>query len=111
MGQYLTIDPVTKHKLLKPSPTCMSKIGEVECGHCVMIKSKDEFFVGEAEKYHLNKKPWSQIREESVLLPAEESYAPLMADTINMCKKNQCDKEVEKFKVKLNVLNLLEKRP
>lgn len=87
----------------------MKNIKEVECGHCVMIVSKKEFFVGEKEENRYNKKPWSQIREESVLFPAEESYAPLSQYVINACKKMNCNDQVNRFKVKLNVFNLLEK--
>lgn len=109
MEQQLTIDPITKHVLLRPSPTCMKNIKEIECGHCVTIVSKKEFFVGEADKYHYNEKPWSQIRRESALLPAEESYGPLSTYIINACKKMNCNDQVNRYKVKLNVFNLLEK--
>lgn len=37
-------------------------------------------------------------------MPAQESYAPLSAHIINSCIQLKCDKEVTKFKVKVNVL-------
>lgn len=63
-----------------------------------------EVYVGEKDK--LNGKPWSQLKMESVLLPATESYAPLAAYIINACKKSGCSKDIEKFKVKLDSLEL-----
>lgn len=110
MAQRLVKNPTNGHLLLRPSPTCMEKIGEVECGHCVRIISQKEFFVGEETKNHFNGKPWSQLRSESIYLPAEESYGPLSVSLINLCKKTKCNEEVTRFKVKLNVLNLLEKK-
>lgn len=109
LQQWLHKDPVTKHLLLEPSPKCMSEIGEPECGHCVWIVSRKEKFVGEKEKNWLNKKPWSQLKAESVYLPAEESYGPLLTGAINACKKMNCNDQVTRLRVKLNVLNLLEK--
>lgn len=50
-------------------------------------------------------KPWSQVRRESIYLPAEESYAPLSAYIINQCKKSNCNAQVDAFKVKLGVLS------
>lgn len=79
----------------------MEKIQEPECGHCVLIVSNAEFFVGENPEHFFNGKSWSQLRNESVYLPAKESYAPLAAYMINACKKNNCSSEVERFKVKL----------
>lgn len=52
-----------------------------------------------------DKKPWSQVKAESVYLPAEESYAPLAASIINDCKKFSCSDSVDAFKVKLDSLN------
>jgi hypothetical protein len=105
LKQRLTTDPVTGHLILKASPVCMKEIGEVECGHCTYIVSGKEIYIGENEKFHLNKKPWSQLREESILMPAEESYAPVATYIINSCKKMNCSDDVTRFKVKLDSLN------
>lgn len=105
LGQHLSNDPATGHLLLNPSPTCMEEIGEPECGHCVFIRSGNIFFVGEKEGHLYNKKPWSKLRQQSVYLPAEESYAPLAAYIIDSCKKMHCSEELEKFRIKLNSLN------
>ena len=35
LQQHLSTDPITGHLILKPSPACWAKIGEVECGHGV----------------------------------------------------------------------------
>ena len=102
-------DPVTGHTLLKPAPICMEEIKEPRCGHCIWIVSKKVQYVGEKKETWLNGKPWSQLRDESVLLPAEESYGPVSAHMINQCKKLNCSDEVDRFKIKLNVFNLLEK--
>jgi hypothetical protein len=103
-AQRLWEDPQTGHTLLSPSPTCMEKIGEPECGHCVWIVEGQEAFLGEKEGHLLNGKPWSQIRKESVYLPAKESYAPLATYVINSCKKLRCNDDLTKFKVKLDSL-------
>lgn len=105
LTQRLAKDPETDHLILRPSPTCMKKIGEAECGHCTYIVSGKEIFVGEDKKYHLNGKPWSQITRESIVVPAVESYAPLAEYVINACKKMKCDKDVERFKLKVDSLN------
>lgn len=105
LGQRLTISPVSGNLLLTPSPTCLKKINEPECGHCVWIVSGKEQFIGEAPETHLNKKPWSKIKQQSIYLPAQESYAPLATYIINACKKMNCSNEVTKFKVKLDSLN------
>ena len=105
MAQRLSTDPVSGHMLLAPSPTCMKQIAEPECGHCVYIVSGKEFFLGEQAGHWLNGKPWSKIRQQSVYLPAAESYAPLETYIINSCEKMGCDSDVTKFKVKLDSLN------
>jgi hypothetical protein len=105
LSQRLSTNPANGHLILTPSPTCMKKIQEVECGHGVSIVSGAEIFVGEAPKYHFRKKPWSQLKRESVYVPAEESYAPLAAYIINSCKKMNCSEDVTRFKVKLDSLN------
>ncbi|RYG93861.1 MAG: hypothetical protein EON58_17485 [Alphaproteobacteria bacterium] len=105
LEQRLSTDKKTGHLMLTPSPTCMKEIGETTCGHCVYLMSGDEIFVGEKKENWLNGKPWSQLNRESVLLPAEESYAPLAAYIINSCEKMNCNDQVTRFKVKLDSLN------
>lgn len=84
----------------KPSPTCMIEIAESECGHCVWIVSGKEKFVGNKSENYLNGKSWTTIKEHSVLVPGEFSYAPITTYMINQCKRFNCHKEVGKFKVK-----------
>lgn len=103
--QRLATDPKTQHLMLTASPTCMKQIQEPECGHCTYIVSGKEIFVGENKKTWLNNKPWSQIQKESILVPAQESYAPLSSYLINSCEKMNCDKDVQRFKVKLDSLS------
>jgi len=93
-------DPVTGHILLKPSPSCMKEIKEPECGHGMSIVSGKEYFVG--EKTLFKGKKWSQLKEESLMCPALECYAPLAAHLIKECKKSGCDSDIEKFKIKVD---------
>jgi hypothetical protein len=96
------VNPVNGHIELRPSPTCMKHIGEPECGYGLYIISGREVYVG--EKTLFNGKPWSALKAQSVLLPAEESYSPLAAYIINACKKMNCSDQVTRFKVKLDAL-------
>lgn len=105
LTQRLYQDPVTKHVMLAPSPVCMKEVGEAECGHCVYIISGKEVFIGEEKGHWLNGKPWSKIRQQSVYLPALESYAPLSTYIINSCAKLKCDDEVNRFRIKLKPLD------
>lgn len=105
LAQRLYQDPITNHQMIAPSPTCMKQIGEPECGRCVWIVSGKEAFLGESSGHWLNGKPWSKLRQESVYLPAAESYAPLATYIINSCKKMGCSDDVDRFKVKLDSLN------
>lgn len=82
----------------------MEKIVEFECGHGVFIMSGREVWVGENKENWFNGKPWSQLKRESILVPAVESYAPLSTYIINSCAKNNCDAEVDRFKVKIDEL-------
>ncbi len=107
--KHLGIDPDTKDLVLLPSPTCKKQINESECGHCTYIVSGKEIYVGEKEGHWLNGKPWGQIKEESIYLPAEESFAPLADYIINSCKKLKCNSQIEEFKVKLNSLKVQQK--
>lgn len=105
LAQRLATDPVTGHLLLKPSPTCMKEIGEPECGHCVYIVSGRQLFIGELDPHKLNGKSWSKLRQQSVYLPAEESYKHLATYIINSCAKMGCSDDVTKFKIKLDSLS------
>jgi hypothetical protein len=102
LEQRMSVDPVTKHILIRPSPLCMEKIKEPECGQGVGIMSGKEYVVG--EKHLFSGKPWSQLRAESIMCPAKECYAPLSNYIINQCKANNCNEEVNKFKVKLDAI-------
>lgn len=104
LSQRMATDPETKHLVLAPSPTCMKEIGEVECGHCTFSMSQKEIYIGEAKKTWFNKKPWSQLHYESILVPAVESFAPVQAYIINACEAANCSGDVQRFKVKVNSL-------
>jgi hypothetical protein len=101
LGRFIEKDS-SGHDILKPSPACMKAIEEPECGHCTYIVSGKEIYVGEYKKF--NKKTWSQIKSEAIVLPAEESYAPIAAYMINACKKMNCSKDINRFKVQLGTL-------
>lgn len=106
LQQHLGTDPVTQHLILKPSPACMlMKVPEPECGHGVYVMSGKEFFVGEDKQNLWKGKKWSAIKAESIYMPAVESYAPMTTYIINECKQNNCDNQVDAFKIKLNSLN------
>lgn len=99
LAQRVTTDPVSGHMVLKPSPTCMKQIKEAECGHGVSIITRKQIFVGEDKAHWYDGKPWSQLRRESVYLPAQESYAPLSKALINFCAQSDCNDDVDKFRV------------
>lgn len=100
LEQHLQLDPTTMHLFLVPSPVCQKEIGEIECGHGVAIVSKKEIFVGENALHRFNNKPWSQVKRESIYMPAAESYAPMEDYMINSCKKMNCNDQVTRFKLK-----------
>lgn len=102
---FFTIDADTGHELLHGSPACVANINENQCGHCTYIVSGKEIYVGEQKAHQFNGKPWSQVKRESIYVPAAESYAPIQAYIINSCKRLNCDKQVDAFKVKLDSLN------
>lgn len=102
LEQRITSDPKTGHTLLTPSPTCVKEIGEFECGHGVAIVSGKSIFVGDKEENYFEGKPWSMLRDESILVPAQESYAPLATYLINTCAKYKCSDEINRFKVKID---------
>ncbi len=94
----ITVDHMT------PNPVCMAEIGEPQCGYCTWTISDKEKYVGEAEATHLYEKPWSQIRDESILSPSE-AFAAVKAWVVKMCYDNPdvagCA-EVAKWRVKLD---------
>lgn len=105
LSQRLAKDAITGHMILKPSPTCMEKINEAECGHCTYIISGKEIFIGEKDTSFFNGKSWSVLRSQSILVPAKESYAPIATYMINACKKMNCDDDVNRFRVKIGTLS------
>ncbi len=105
MQQRLSTDPVSGHLVLTASPTCMKYIGEPECGHGVYIVSGRQIIIGELPGHLLNGKKWSELKAQSIYVPAKESYAPLSTYMINSCKKMNCDSQIDAYKVKLDSLN------
>ena len=82
----------------------MKQIGEVECGHGVYIVSGKQIFVGENAPWLFNGKKWSEIKNQSIYVPAVESYAPLATYIINECKSKECNDQIDRFKVDLGNL-------
>lgn len=82
----------------------MKAIGEFECGHGVYLLSKQEIYVGENPKTWYNKKSWSRLKRESVIVPAQESYAPLAVYMINACEQMNCMDEVTRYRIRLDEL-------
>jgi hypothetical protein len=104
LTKRLKKDSATGHVILSPSPTCEVEIEEPECGHCVYIVSGREIYLGNKEGHTLGGKTWADIQAEAVLLPAQESYAPLATYIINSCEKEGCSMYAQKFKAKLSPL-------
>lgn len=102
--QRIAHDPVTDHMILLPSPLCMKNIQEFECGHGVFIISGNEVWVGEDPKHWYKGKSWSQLKAQSIYLPAVESAAPLWTYIINACAKAQCNDQVDRYRVQLDQL-------
>ncbi len=98
-------DPVSHHIVLTPDPVCMDKIKEVECCYGVSIVSGSEVFIGDEKEHWFKGKACGELIEESIMLPAVESYAPLAGYIIDSCKKMNCSDQVDAFKVKLDSLN------
>lgn len=96
-------DPETHHQVLQDSPACREKIDEATCGHCVKIVSGEEFYVGENLENFFEGKPWSEIKDSSVLVLAT-SYAKLANYMINACKKTACSPDVNAFKIRIGKL-------
>lgn len=105
LASHLGADPLTGHTVLRPSPACLAVIQESECGHGVYIMSGKQVYVGELPAHLLNGKKWSELRRQSVYVPAKESYAPISTYIINSCEKMGCNDQVTRFKVKLDSLN------
>lgn len=105
LDERLSVDPASGHTIWSPDPICEEKIQEPSCAYGVSIVTGTEIYIGELPAHQFNKKPWSQLREESVMLPSVESYAPLAAFIINTCKQDNCNDQVDAFKVKLDSLN------
>jgi len=78
LNQRISTDKTNGYVIWSPSPTCMKQIDEPECGHCVYTVSGKEIFVGEKSGHHLLGKPWSRVKIESVIIPAE-SFADINA--------------------------------
>lgn len=88
---------------MAPSPTCMKQIGEAECGYCIYTITGEDLYIGESAGHMLNGKPWSQVKAESVMLPAEESYAPLVTYLAYACQQFACREVVTRADKKLGV--------
>lgn len=88
LDPFTSIDPTTGDTILNPSPACEAAIQEPLCGHGTAIISGSEIYVGETHLYEGKK--WSELKAESILVPAIESYAPLEIFMINSCKKTKC---------------------
>lgn len=104
LAQRISTDPVSGHLILTPSPTCMKQVNEPECGHGVAIVSGQEIYVGEGKEHQFKGKPWSILKQQSVYVPAAESYAPLSTYIVDSCKKMGCDDQIDEFKAKLDSL-------
>jgi hypothetical protein len=104
LGQHIVKDPITGDILLKPSPTCYEKIHELECLYGIYTMDGKEVFVGNNPINYFNGKSADQIKEESLLAPSIETYAPIATYIINSCKALNCSSDVTKFKVKIDSL-------
>jgi len=65
---------------------------------------KRKSFVGEKPE-HFTIKNGSQLLNESVHLPAVESYAPVIKYIINSCASSGCNKDVDRFRVVLPTID------
>jgi len=97
LGRTVTID--------RMNPVCKKEINEAECGFCTYSIDTRIKYVGEKKANWLYGKPWSQIKREAGLIPAED-LARLKAYIINTCKNTgQCDKAVSNWRTKLDSLD------
>ena len=109
LNEHIGIDPITGHTILRPSPTCFEKIQELNCLYGVYTMSGKEVFIGNNPVNYFNGKSATQIKEESILMPAVESYSPMVTYIINSCKALNCNSDVTKFKVKIDSLNSIKR--
>lgn len=105
LKQRIQIDPGTGHLTITADPICLSKIQEMECCYGVSIVSGSEVFIGEREAHWFKGKACSTLVEQSILMPAVESYAPMATYIINQCAKMHCSAQVDAFKIKLDSIN------
>lgn len=99
LNAELDYDPITDHLLKKPSPACEKAIQEPSCGYGVSMLTGQTVFVGNSKGHEWNGKTWDQIKAQSVLLPAQESFAPIADYIVNSCEKMHCNEEVDRFRV------------
>lgn len=99
LEERIEYDPITNHVFKRPSPECEKAIQEPSCGYGVYMISGKEVFIGNAKGHDLNGKTWDQIKAESVLLPAQESFAPLADYVINSCEQTHCNEQIDRFRV------------
>lgn len=99
--QTVDIPDIGKIVIDRPNPKCVKAIGEVRCGYCEWTVSNKHQYVGESEKNHLYKKPWSQVQREAVVTPIE-SYASFKEYVVNECKEQEKCGEVKDWRVKLD---------
>lgn len=99
------VEGIGKITVDRPNPVCNRQIKEPTCGYCTYTVSDKEQYVGENAKTLLHKKPWSQIKRQGVIIPAED-YAAVKAFILDMCKKtNECSKDIEHWRIKLDSLD------
>ena len=99
------VDGIGQITVPRPNPKCMATIGESVCGFCVWTISNKIQYVGESKKTWHRGKPWSRIRKEAALVPAED-FAKVKEFVINICKKSEeCNKDIERWRLKLDVFS------
>lgn len=85
---------------VRPSPACMMEIAEPECGQCTYIRSGKQIYIGNKKENWFNGKSWDDLRYSAVIVPSEESFAPILTYMINSCKASECNKDITRFKVR-----------
>ena len=93
--------PVTT---IRANPDCAKNINEPDCLRCAWLISDKVQYVGEAPGTWLYGKPKKKILEEAVIAPSE-SFAAQKAYIVKACKAANCDKEIPKWRVKLDSLD------
>lgn len=82
-----TTDPATGHSILSAStPACEAKGEFGECGHCVYIVSGKDLIVGERPENRFSGKSWQELKLGSIIVPATDSYEPLITYLSNGCR-------------------------